>query len=138
MDAKQSQGAATSTGRSEQAGQRSDQAGQRSDQGDQQGDAQRQSQDVARRQGESNQMARGGAYPLIGPFALLRRILTDDIASLFDDQRGRLGRPKARSSETDETLAWSPKIDVVQRDNNLIVRADLPGMTPDDVTVEIT
>jgi hypothetical protein len=60
-------------------------------------------------------MARRGAYPLIGPFALLQRILTDDLASLFDDQRGRLGRPKARSSETDETLAWSPTIDPAKR-----------------------
>ena len=131
MDVKQS-GAATSTGRSDQAGQRSDQAGQ-------QGAAPREGQDVARRQGEPNRMARRGASPFIGPFALLQRILTDDIASFFDEQRGRLGRPKARSSESaDEMLAWSPKIDVVQRDNNLIVRADLPGMTPEDVTVEIT
>jgi HSP20 family protein len=132
MDVKQSQGAATSTGRSDQAGQRSDRAGQ-------QGAAPREGQDMARRQGEPNRMARRGAYPFIGPFALLQRILTDDIASFFDEQRGRLGRPKARSSETaDEMLAWSPKIDVVQRDNNLVVRADLPGMTPEDVTVEIT
>jgi HSP20 family protein len=145
MDVKQSQGAATSTGRSdqtgqrgEQAGQRSGQADQRSDQAGQQGNAQREKQDMSRAQGEPNQLARRGAYPLIGPFALLQRILTDDVASLFDEQRGRLGRPKARSSETDETLSWSPKIDVTQRDDNLIVRADLPGMTPDDVTVEIT
>jgi HSP20 family protein len=124
MDVKQSQGAATSTGRSDQAGQ--------------QGAAQRESQDMARRQGEPNRMARRGPYPFIGPFALLQRILTDDIASFFDEPRGRRGKPKARSSDTDQMLAWSPKLDVVQRDDNLIVRADLPGMTPDDVTVEIT
>jgi HSP20 family protein len=116
MDVKQSQG---------------DQAGQ-------QGSAQREKRDMSRPQGEPNQLARRGAYSLIGPFALLQRILTDDLASVFDEQRGRLGRPKARSSETDDTLAWSPNIDMIQRDDNLIVRADLPGMTPNDVTVEIT
>ena len=35
-------------------------------------------------------------------------------------------------------IAWAPRVDVVQRGNELVVRADLPGMRPDDVTVEIS
>ena len=99
MDVKQSQGAATSTGRSDQAGQ--------------QGAAQRESQDMARRQGEPNRMARRGAYrssARSGSFSASSR--TTSRASSIE-QPGRLGRPKARASETDEMLAWSPKIDVV-------------------------
>jgi HSP20 family protein len=33
---------------------------------------------------------------------------------------------------------FSPQIDSVERDGKLIIRADLPGMTKDDVKVEIT
>ena len=35
-------------------------------------------------------------------------------------------------------IAWMPKIDVVQRNNELVIRADLPGVNPDDVVVEIS
>ena len=33
---------------------------------------------------------------------------------------------------------WAPQVEVFERDNQLIVRTDLPGMTKDDVNVEIT
>ena len=33
--------------------------------------------------------------------------------------------------------AWSPQIEMFQRGNDLVVRADLPGMTKEDVQVDI-
>jgi HSP20 family protein len=33
---------------------------------------------------------------------------------------------------------WSPRVEVVEREGKLIVRADLPGMSKDDVKVEAT
>ncbi len=42
------------------------------------------------------------------------------------------------SREHSEASIWSPDIDVRERDNNLIVSADLPGLSKDDVKVEIT
>ena len=33
---------------------------------------------------------------------------------------------------------WSPQIDVLEREGQLVVRADLPGMTKDEVKVEVT
>jgi HSP20 family protein len=36
------------------------------------------------------------------------------------------------------TEAWAPDIEVYQRNNNLVVRADLPGMKKDDVCIDIT
>ena len=33
---------------------------------------------------------------------------------------------------------WSPRIDVVERDGQFVVHADLPGMSKDDVKVEVT
>jgi len=33
---------------------------------------------------------------------------------------------------------WSPQVDVVQREGEFVVRADLPGLTKEDVKVEVT
>ena len=32
---------------------------------------------------------------------------------------------------------WSPQVEVRERDNNIVVRADLPGLSRDDVDVEV-
>jgi HSP20 family protein len=37
-----------------------------------------------------------------------------------------------------ESVAWSPKIDVVEQDHHLVTRVDLPGMKKEDVSVEVT
>ena len=41
-------------------------------------------------------------------------------------QRGQLGRAE-----------WAPAIDVVQKDDDLIVRAELPGARPEDVEITV-
>jgi HSP20 family protein len=33
--------------------------------------------------------------------------------------------------------AWTPPIDVVREDGHVVVRADLPGMRPDEVKIEV-
>ncbi len=33
---------------------------------------------------------------------------------------------------------WSPRVDIGQKDGNLVVRADLPGLSKDDIKVDIT
>ncbi|MFZ0973469.1 MAG: Hsp20/alpha crystallin family protein [Solirubrobacteraceae bacterium] len=33
--------------------------------------------------------------------------------------------------------AWRPSIDVMRRDDTLVVRGDLPGLTPDEVKIEV-
>jgi HSP20 family protein len=33
--------------------------------------------------------------------------------------------------------AWRPAIDVMRADDTLVVRADLPGLTPDEVKIEV-
>ncbi len=32
---------------------------------------------------------------------------------------------------------WAPRIDVVEEEERIVLRADLPGMTPEDVTIEV-
>jgi HSP20 family protein len=48
------------------------------------------------------------------------------------DQRADQG-----SRSTQEISAWAPAIDVIQRDDDLVVRAELPGVTPDEVDITI-
>jgi HSP20 family protein len=37
-----------------------------------------------------------------------------------------------------EGLGWSPQVDVLETDAELVIRADLPGMTKDDVDLEVS
>src|SRR5689334_14936986 len=68
-----------------------------------------------------------------GPFSFFRRI-ADDMDRMFEGGRfpgfGRFG--------SGEFGTFSPKVDIFKEQNKLVVRADLPGVKLDDVSVEIT
>ncbi|GMU10545.1 Hsp20/alpha crystallin family protein [Corallococcus caeni] len=67
------------------------------------------------------------------PFGLLRRML-EDMDQLVTGFGGRgLG---LRGGLLEEGL-WSPQVDVLERNGNLIVKADLPGMKQEDIHVEL-
>ena len=36
------------------------------------------------------------------------------------------------------TEGWLPEVEMLQRNNELVIRADLPGLTKDDVKVDVT
>jgi HSP20 family protein len=80
------------------------------------------------------------------PFAFMRRF-TEEMDRLFEDfgleagwfmprllTQGRelLGR-EAEFAPTE----WTPRIEVLEREGQFVVRADLPGMSKEDVKVEI-
>ena len=48
------------------------------------------------------------------------------------EQKGQTGQQGVRSA-----AEWAPPIEIVQQGNDLVVRADLPGLKPDDVQIEI-
>ena len=109
-------------------------------QASQQGQAQRDAGGREGQTGQDNRLARPDlSSGFVSPFTLLQRFFSDDVGSLFGQFGGYRGgmMPQARGSNRDVT-SWVPKIDVVQRGNELVVRADLPGVKPDDVTVEIS
>jgi HSP20 family protein len=59
----------------------------------------------------------------------------EEMDQLFEDfgfARGLLPRGFAQMAE------WSPQVEVIERDGQLVVRADLPGLNKDDVQVELT
>ena len=83
-------------------------------------------------------MARRGAYRpslfalgSMNPFELMRRF-TDELDRAFE------GLGIARGAGGGEIQMWTPSVEVFERDNNLVVRAELPGLDKDDVKVELT
>lgn len=52
-----------------------------------------------------------------------------DLRSHFDRMFGELA--------TGREHAWTPAIDVVRDNGNLVLRADIPGITPEEVKIEI-
>jgi HSP20 family molecular chaperone IbpA len=80
------------------------------------------------------------------PFAFMSRF-AEDMDRLFEDFQSRhgpsmpsllgRGRELFRREAGLVPADWSPQVDVKERDGTLIVRADLPGMSKDDVQVEV-
>ena len=70
------------------------------------------------------------------PFALLRQ-MTSELDRAFEGWPP-LRWPSFGALEMPESAAWSPKIDVVEKDNRLVTRVDLPGVKKEDVSVEVT
>jgi HSP20 family protein len=69
------------------------------------------------------------------PFAILRQ-MTTGLDRAFDDWPSF--RFPSFGQVATESIAWSPKIDVCEKDNRLVTRVDLPGMKKEDVSVEVT
>jgi HSP20 family protein len=70
------------------------------------------------------------------PFRALQQ-MADEMDRVFEDFGfgRRLARPFWRETGAD---VWAPEIDVFQKNNELTIRADLPGLKREDVSVDIT
>lgn len=74
-------------------------------------------------------------FPVVfeSPFALMRR-LSSNMERVFDDFEVRhpfLLAPEGRPFD------WIPPVDVYQKDQQFIVRAELPGLEKEDVKIEV-
>jgi HSP20 family protein len=75
-------------------------------------------------------------YGPSGNSQALMRHMADDIDQLLQlFGFGSLGLGTGAIQAT--PIVWSPQIEVERRDGNLVVRADLPGVDPSDVNVEV-
>ncbi|HEX3250866.1 MAG TPA: Hsp20/alpha crystallin family protein [Pyrinomonadaceae bacterium] len=74
------------------------------------------------------------------PFGVMRRF-TKDMERLFNDfeefRFPNFFKDFALSRMEFDRVEWVPRIEVLQRNGQFMVRADLPGLTKDDVTVEL-
>ena len=66
------------------------------------------------------------------PFSFMRRF-GEGMEQLFAEFGGGELMPRGLG----EIAAWTPQIEVFQREGQLIIRADLPGLKKDDVQVEL-
>ncbi len=66
------------------------------------------------------------------PFGEMVRMQRD-----MDRIFGRMGMAEGGSREV-SSVAWMPKIDVQQKGDDIVVHAELPGVKPEDVDVEVT
>lgn len=87
---------------------------------------------------ESLALARKGPEAA-NPFGMMRRF-TRDMERLFEDFEG-FRFPSVFASETwpfrtEFGMEWMPQVEVLQNNGQFTVRADLPGMTKDDIKVE--
>ena len=81
------------------------------------------------------------------PFTLMRRF-AEDMDHLFEDfglESGwhlprflSRGRELLRREVGFVPAEWSPRIDVLEREGQFVVRADLPGLSRDDIKVEVS
>jgi HSP20 family protein len=67
-----------------------------------------------------------------GPFGLLQQ-MTSELDRMFDDP----WTFRWPTMQLEDSAIWSPKVDVLEKDNRLITRVDLPGVKKEDVTVEV-
>ena len=73
---------------------------------------------------------------IASPFTLMRR-LAEDMDRIFDDFAfGQRGIP-ASGEPAGMRTAWSPEIETFRRGDNLVIRADLPGLKKEDLKVDI-
>jgi len=85
---------------------------------------------------EKKLTTRVSAPGTLDPFSLLRQ-MTSELDRVFDDWPA-FRFPAVPQARTSTVTAWSPKIDVFERDSRLVTRVDLPGMKKEDVSVEVT
>jgi HSP20 family protein len=68
------------------------------------------------------------------PFEDLTR-LQREVNRLFDDS----ARPTGRADgELTSSRAWQPRVDIYEDRNEIVVKADLPGVKQDDIDIELT
>src|SRR3954449_6323886 len=68
--------------------------------------------------------SRGCYDPLSEMNRLFEQVFAGGTRRAGDGQRGQL-------------TGWSPAIDVLQQDDDLVVRAELPGVSPEDVDITV-
>jgi HSP20 family protein len=50
---------------------------------------------------------------------------------------GGLGRRPGSRGVAQSTAEWAPSVDVLQKDRDLVVRVEMPGVKPEDVEVAV-
>ncbi|MCI0420880.1 MAG: Hsp20/alpha crystallin family protein [Acidobacteria bacterium] len=79
-----------------------------------------------------------GGFRYASPFSFMRRF-SEEMDRLFENAwfgNSWLGRPFVQRNELG-SFAWSPQIETFQRNNEFVLRAELPGLNKDDLKVSV-
>jgi HSP20 family protein len=72
------------------------------------------------------------------PFRMMQR-MADEMDRMFEDfGLGRSWFGRQGQGLQGGLQAWAPAVDVFQKDNQLTIHADLPGLRRDEISVEVT
>lgn len=96
-----------------------------------------QPQGLTRRSQQDRGLSRRDQFPFWSPFSFFDNFRTE-MERLFDDFG--FGQGSGLSTLGDfgrGTFNWSPQTEIFERGNELVVRADLPGLSKDDITVDL-
>jgi HSP20 family protein len=99
---------------------------------------------VAKGQGQATALEPRASTLGYGIHPAFMRRFAEEVDQLFEDFGLRLpgffgrGRELLRREVGLIPAEWSPRIEILQKDGNLVVRADLPGIAKEDIKVEIT
>jgi HSP20 family protein len=74
---------------------------------------------------------------LSSPFSLMRR-LSDDMEQIFEDTFGARRFPRLLHRLEATERRWIPDVEAFERKGEFVIRTDVPGLTKDDVKVEIS
>ena len=88
--------------------------------------------------GRRGQLSRSETWPSVGPFGMMRR-LSHEMDRMFDRmfEGYRFPTTEGLGSGT-VSERFSPNLDIFERDGKLVIRADVPGLTKDDMKVDVT
>lgn len=80
--------------------------------------------------------------PEINPFSMMRRF-TEDMERMFDNSElyrfPTIFEQEFSPFRTEfANVEWMPEVELLQNNGELMVKTDLPGLTKDDVKVELT
>lgn len=92
---------------------------------------------VERRNEEKGTIARHDPAGLGTPFSLMRR-LSDDMERMFEDTLSARRFPRVFRALEFPEARWAPDIEAFERKGEFVVRAELPGLTKDNVKVEVS
>lgn len=96
-------------------------------------------QDSALAPSRSAELSRDfGRSRYASPFSFMRRF-SEEMDRLFEDVgfgSNWAGRPFTQRNEW-SAFGWSPQIETFQKDNQYVLRADLPGLNKDDLKVSV-
>ena len=92
---------------------------------------------LQRRETSSDRLRRRDPFDIfdVGPFSLMRR-MQEDMNRVFGNLLGTRHQWPSFWGEG-ERSEWTPAVEAFQRGNEFVVRADVPGLTRDDLSVEI-